>query len=496
MRTFDQFLEKARELTDIRSALSVLAWDQETKMPPKAAGHRARQRATLAAIYHRKLVSREVYELLESLEQESLDEFEASSVRELRREHAKADRVPTELVQEITEVGSLAYERWVEARERSDYGIFEPWLARMMELKSREADYLQTVETRYEALLDEYEPGMSEQSLDEIFGEVRPQLTNLLRRIEESAVSKTIRPIRGDFPFKRQENLGREVLTRIGFDWDAGRLDRSPHPFCVGLSPLDVRITTRYNVNDFTGSLFGMIHEAGHALYEQGLDSARYGYPACDSVSLGIHESQSRLWENQIGRSASFWKYWFPRLPQFFPKALSNLTLDEFLLSVNQVRASLIRVEADEVTYGLHIIMRYELEKALFSGNVSTKDLPSCWNDTMDEYLGVRPANDRDGILQDTHWSQGLIGYFPTYLLGNLYAAQFLVAARKALPDLDAQIEAGTFSSLREWLREQIHRYGRQYPASELVQRVTGEPLRARYFLEYLEEKYCKLYQI
>jgi len=282
----------------------------------------------------------------------------------------------------------------------------------------------------------------------------------------------------------------------MGFDWNAGRLDTSPHPFCVGLTPNDVRITTRHTEKDFSRALFGMIHEGGHGLYEQGLDEANYGLPVCDSASLGMHESQSRLWENQIGRSRSFWQHWYPQLRKTFPGQLDHLSLDEFVLAINRVSPSLIRVEADEVTYGLHIIMRYEIEKSLISEEINTADLPEIWDSKMEEYLGIRPSNAADGVLQDTHWSQGMIGYFPTYLLGNLYGAQLLKTASKEIPELDSQIRSGNMLELKAWLNTNVHSAGRTLAAADLITNITGEALSANYFLDYLDEKYSELYRL
>jgi carboxypeptidase Taq len=282
----------------------------------------------------------------------------------------------------------------------------------------------------------------------------------------------------------------------MGFDWKSGRLDVSPHPFCTGLSPEDVRITTRYSSTELLTALFGMIHEAGHALYEQGLDAERYGSLACDAVSLGVHESQSRLWENQVGRSAEFWMFWFPRLQTAFPAALSGWSPDAFLRAVNRVEASCIRIEADEVTYGLHVILRYELERGLIEDNLRVEDLPDAWNERMRRYLGLTPSDAAQGVLQDTHWSQGMFGYFPTYVLGNILAAQILHGARRSIPDLSQRIRAGDLLSLREWLREKVHRPGKTLSADEVLVQTSGEPMNTVYFTEYLREKFNHLYEL
>ena len=282
----------------------------------------------------------------------------------------------------------------------------------------------------------------------------------------------------------------------MGFKWETGRLDRSPHPFCVGLSPLDVRITTRYSEREFSSSFFGIIHEGGHALYEQGLNTKYYDSPACDAISLGIHESQSRLWENQIARSKPFWKYWLPNLRQIFPGQLDQLSLDDFVAAINCVKASLVRVESDEVSYGLHIILRYELERSLIEGDLQVSDLESAWNEKMNLYLGVVPPTPADGVLQDTHWSQGLIGYFPTYLLGNLYASQIFSKVQEAMPDLENDLRNGQLVPLREWLKEKIHQHGKTLTADELILDISGEPLSTHHFIDYLQDKFSQIYRL
>jgi carboxypeptidase Taq len=363
-----------------------------------------------------------------------------------------------------------------------------------VKLKRSQAECLQIPGAPlYEALLDDYEPGANVASLDALFSDIRPKLTDLLDRTASASRHPRELPA-GPFPVQVQETLGRDILTSMGFNWKAGRLDASPHPFCTGLSPLDVRITTRYSNTEIGKALFGMVHEAGHALYEQGLNAEAYGLPACDAISLGIHESQSRLWENLVGRSRSFWEYWFPRLRRTFSPHFDDFSLDDFVFAINKVSASPIRVEADEVTYGLHVILRYELEKALIAGELDSSDLDQVWNERMVDDLRYRPANAAEGVLQDTHWSQGLLGYFPTYLLGNLYATQLYDQAKQSIPELGTMISRGELLPLREWLRTNVHGHGKTVTADELMQGVTGQKLSARFFLDYLESKYGSLY--
>jgi len=493
---YEAFKRCSSEITHLRSILQSLSWDQETMMPEMGAGHRALQLSTLAVIQHQKLTDPVYGKLIAELEEstETLDLWGRASVQEARRQYDKATRLPESLVKELAETSALAYEAWVKARGESDFPAFAPWLSKMVQLKRSEAECLQAAGTTlYEALLDDYEPGARVSKLDTLFAEIRPALTSLLDQITSASRQPRELPA-GPFPVQGQEMLGREILTSMGYNWKAGRLDTSPHPFCSGFSPLDVRITTRYSTGEIGKALFGMIHEGGHALYEQGLNSEAYGLPACDAISLGIHESQSRLWENQVARSRSFWDYWFPVLRRTFPPHFDDFSLDDFVFAINKVSASPIRVEADEVSYGLHVILRYELEKALIAGNLEASDLDEVWNEKMKEYLRYRPANAAEGVLQDTHWSQGLVGYFPTYLLGNLYAAQLFAQAKRNIPELDIMISRTELLPLREWLHENVHVHGKTITADELIETVTGQKLSARFFLDYLKTKFGALY--
>ena len=494
--TYQAFEEQARELAELCSVLNTLTWDQETMIPPLASPLRAGQLSTLAAVCHQRLTSPKMGETLEQLKEADLDLWQRASVREMGRQYDKAVRVPETLVRELAKTTSLAYQAWVVSRSNSDFSTFAPWLKKVVELKREEARCLQSSGSLYEALLDEYEPAMTVHELDDLFETIRPRLTSLLERIQSSGKHPSQNFQTGDFPISRQESFGRAVLTAMGFEWDAGRLDCSPHPFCTGLSPLDVRITTRYNQQDFTASLFGIIHEGGHALYEQGLDSERYGLPACDAISLGIHESQSRLWENQVARNGPFWEYWLPRLQKTFPGQLDQVSLDDFVHAINRVEATFIRVEADEVTYGLHVILRYEIEKLLIEEDLEVEDLENTWNQKTSDYLGIVPSDPAEGVLQDTHWSQGLIGYFPTYLLGTVYASQIFDSAEKSIPELSQHFRAGRLYPLREWLREKIHKRGKTVQAPILIQEITGDALNSSRFLDYLEDKFGALYDL
>ncbi|MEE2822645.1 MAG: carboxypeptidase M32 [Acidobacteriota bacterium] len=491
-----QFEQQTEELMLLGSVLQTLSWDQETMMPSQGGSFRAKQISALSAFYHQKLIDPSLGALLERLQDTDLELWLQTSVREIKRQRNKAIRLPEQLVRNLAETTSLAYAAWVQAREQSDWSQFAPWLEKIIRLKREEARYLQKSDVLYDALLDHYEPDMTTQVLDTLFAVLRPRLTELLNQIQASEKQPNSHLLKGSFPASKQRDFGHQVLSSMGFQWEAGRLDRSPHPFCTGLSPSDVRITTRYSEDDFSSSLFGIIHEGGHALYEQGLGSHHYGSAACDAISLGIHESQSRLWENQVGRSRAFWEYWFTPLKDTFPGKLDHLSIDSFVRAINRVEASLIRVEADEVSYGLHIILRYELEKLMIEGDLEVSDLEMAWNTKIEEYLGIIPSNAAEGVLQDIHWAHGSLGYFPTYLLGNLYAAQIFHQAKQTLPALEDNIRNGQLIPLREWLCTEIHQRAKTVTAEDLIQDLTGSPLSPHYFLDYLEKKFGDLYEL
>ena len=489
-----QFEQQTEELMLLRSVLQTLSWDQETMMPAGGGSSRARQLSALSAFHHQKLTDPALGELLEHLQDADLELWPGAAVREIRQDRDKAMRLPERLVRELAEITSLALEAWVQARRQSDWSQFSPWLEKILRLKREEARCLQESGSLYDALLDHYEPGMTVQELDALFSIIRPRLTELLNQIQASGRQPAEDLLKGHFPAAGQQAFGRRVLSAMGFQWEAGRLDRSAHPFCTGLSPSDVRITTRYSEEDFASSLFGIIHEGGHALYEQGLDHEHYGSAACDAISLGIHESQSRLWENQVGRSQAFWEHWFAYLKETFPGQLDHLSIDMLVRGINRVEASLIRVEADEVSYGLHVILRYELEKLMIEGDVEVPDLEEAWNAKMQEYLGVVPSDASEGVLQDIHWSHGSLGYFPTYLLGNLYAAQIFHQAHQIMPELEDDLRSGKLIPLREWLRREIHQRAKTVTAKRLIEDISNEPLSPDYFLDYLEQKFSALY--
>lgn len=495
-KAYEALIERVDELADIGHAQELMGWDQETYMPPKGAAMRARAQGTLAGLHHERLTAPELVALVEELKGQELEGDAAVNVREIDREQSRALKIPKALVVELSQTQSLGHEAWVGARQQADFSLFEPWLEKILALKKQVAERVGYEGTIYNALLDEYEPYARAEEIAPLFARLKEKLVPLVERI--AATGKF--PARGvldqSFPVEGQEELGRQVMADMGFDLEAGRLDVAVHPFCSGTSRDDVRLTTRYSAEWLPSSLFGTIHETGHGLYEQGLPADAVGTPAGSSASLGIHESQSRMWENMVGRSKAFWTHYLPRLKALFPDQLADVDLDAFYAAVNQVEPSLIRVEADEVTYNLHILLRFELEQDLFEGRVAVRDLPAVWDERMEQYLGIRPSDNAQGVLQDVHWSFGLMGYFPTYTLGNLYAAQFFHQAQQDLPDLVAQIGCGELGQLKAWLNEKVHGRGSRVTAGELVAEVTGKPLSADYFTDYLEAKFADLYSL
>jgi carboxypeptidase Taq len=492
--------EKLQEIYHLGSTLQVLHWDMEVFMPPKGAASRAKTIANLSGILHEKFISKEFAALLQKAKEKfdagKLDDEESAIVRELWREYERQKKLPLAFVKEMSQICSEGHNIWIKAREKSDFGIFLPVLKKIVALKRREAELVGFKKSPYDALLDTYEPGATSEDISMIFEELKNFLVPFLKKIAKAKGKVDPNILKGNFPVEQQKKFDEEVAKKLGFDFEAGRLDTSVHPFSSGFHPRDVRITTRYRKNDLFDSFFGVIHETGHALYEQGLNENHFGTPLGESISHGIHESQSRMWENTVARSNNFWKYFFPKLQKQFPEPFLKVKFEDFYRAINFVEPSLIRVEADEVTYSLHIILRFEIEKELIEGSIEVEDLPEIWNAKMKEYFGIKVSNDSMGVLQDTHWSGGGIGYFPSYTLGNLYAAQFYNTAKKDLINLEKEIASGEFGHLREWLRKKIHIHGKMYSADGLVREVTGELLTSQYFIDYLKKKYGKIYKI
>lgn len=497
---YDELIRQVKEVAVLESCGSLLHWDQQTYMPSKGSAHRAEQLALIAGLVHDKFTAAEIGELLATAEgggqTKEAGSVQAVNVREIRRGYDREIKIPPALVRELAKTCALAQDVWVEARRKSDFGLFRPWLEKVVALKRQQAEALGYSAVPYDALLDGYEPGEKAARLTALFADLQQDLVPLVRAIGESGRRPDSACLHREYPIARQEAFGKTVAAAIGFDFEAGRLDVTTHPFCSGIGPGDTRLTTRYNPNDFGDAFFSIMHEAGHALYDQGLNAEHYGTPMGTAVSLGIHESQSRLWENFVGRSRAFWEGYFPKAQEAFPQALADIDLDTFHFAINEVQPSFIRVDADEATYNLHIVLRFELEQALIHGDLKPGDVPGAWNERFRRLFGMTPPDDARGCLQDIHWSGGGIGYFPTYTLGNLYAAQFFAQAQKELGDLGGHFQRGEFRALKDWLNAKIHRQGQRYRAAELVAVVTGEPLNPRFFLDHLRIKFGPLYGI
>jgi len=483
-----------REAGVLSSIESVLDWDQETYMPPRGIDARAEQLAAIAKLAHERRTDPRVGECLAALSDNGAEPARAANIREIRRGYDRAVKLPCELVHRIAQVSSVAKGAWAQARRESNFATFAPHLSELLTLKREVAERVGYQGEPYDALMDEFEPGATSVEVAAVFAALRGPLSDFVKRLSASPHKPDDAVLHRTFPRAGQEALARRLAEAIGFDFESGRIDVSTHPFCSGTTPHDVRLTTRYHEDFFNPSIFGVLHEAGHGLYEQGLDPAHVHTPMGQAVSLGIHESQSRMWENFIGRSLPFWEKFYPEAVATFPASLGDVSLESFYGAINTVKPSLIRVEADEVTYNLHIILRFELEREMIGGRLPVAEIPEAWNEKVFDLLGIRPTNHADGCLQDIHWSMGAFGYFPTYALGNLYAAQFFASMRHAMPDMDGRIRRGNFAPLLEWLREHIHRHGQCHRASDLVKRVTGSPLSVKPFLSYVTAKFGPIY--
>lgn len=501
MNAYTQLRARARRAGLLASIEALLNWDQETYMPAAGAEARSLQQELLAELTHKARTEAAVGELLAACEADRAllaDPAAAANLREMRRDFDRLTRLPAELVAEIARVGSQSQEVWKEARAKSDFKLFEPWLEKMFALARRKAECYGWARDGepYDALLDEYEPGAKAAEIEAVFTPLRTRLAGLVARLAKgSPPADAVLNVK--VPAPRQHAFGLRIIEAIGFDLKAGRLDVTTHPFCSGPAFGDTRLTTRYRDERFTDALFGTMHEAGHGIYEQGLPKREnFGEPLGDSISLGIHESQSRMWENFVGRSRPFWAWAWPIAGETFGEAVAPFSAEDMFRAANIVRPSFIRVEADEATYNLHVMLRFELERALLRGDLKVKDLPGEWNSRFKQYLGVDVPDDRRGCLQDVHWSFGLIGYFPTYTLGNLYAAQFWEKINADIPDLEARIGRGDFAALKAWLNEKIHAHGKRYRAAELCERITGKPLSADPLLRHLEGKLCPIYGV
>jgi carboxypeptidase Taq len=479
-RAYQELVRLSRDETVLSSCLDVLQWDEEVCMPRGGVDHRAEQMALLAGLVHDRGTNPRYDELLGIVEASPLvsdaESPVAVNVRELRREYDRERRIPRTLVEESARVTARASQVWSEARRRDEFAMFEPWVDRLFALAREEADAVGYAGVRYDALLDDYEPGMTTERVSALFARLESELIPMARDLGGEPYPAPSHVLAREFPLDRQRVFVEGVAAALGFDLERGRLDVGQHPFCTSIGPGDVRIALRYYPRNFARGFFALLHEVGHALYDQGLDPSQYGTPMGEAASLGLHESQSRLWENLVGRSQGFWRHFYPRLHDTFFDALHDVSMETFRRVINRVAPGMIRVQADEVTYNLHIMIRFELERALLAGDLRGHDLPGAWAELYRRYLGVEPDSDRRGCLQDGHWSEGLIGYFPTYTLGNVYAAQLFDAAERAVGSLDEAFAAGDFTTLRDWLGEHVHRHGQRYAVSALIERVTGSP--------------------
>jgi carboxypeptidase Taq len=498
--TYDALIQSLREIALLRSVAELLGWDERTQLPSAGAEHRSNQFSLLARMVHEQFTSPRIGELLSAVEGTDLmrdpESDAAVNVRETRRSYDRSRKLPSSLVEEMAKTEVMSQHAWGEAKKESNYPKFQPWLEKWLKLKNEEARCVGFKDHPYNALLDPFEPDETVANLTNVFESLRGPLVELIGKISASSKQAPVHVLERKYPCDLQEKISRQAAADVGFDFNAGRLDVSLHPFCCGIGPGDTRMTTRHDENYFGDTFFSVLHETGHGLYDQGLPAAHFGTPLSEAISLGIHESQSRMWENLVGRSRAFWKHYFPKTKALFSQTMADITEDQWVFAINDIRPTFIRVESDEATYNLHILLRFELEQAMITGDLAPADVPAAWTERMKKYLGITPPDDARGCLQDIHWAGGAIGYFPTYTLGNLYAAQFFEQARADLGDLDAMFARGEFRPLLDWLRKNIHRHGKRYTASQLVKKVTGKPLSAEPLLRHLRKKASELYGV
>lgn len=495
---YQALVARLREIHNVNQAAAVLGWDQQTQMPPGGAPARAAQLSTLARIAHQMMVSDETAHLLEDAAKEvagaDFNSDEASMVRVVQQDYDNAVKFPSSFVAEWAQATTLAHEVWAHARANDDFRAFQPSLENLMGLAMRRAEYLGYKDEPYDALLSEFERGMTSADVKWIFDEHKPELVALIAAVRQHADKVNDAVLHQDFDLEKQRQFALDVVKGFGYDFNRGRQDVAVHPFATSFSRGDVRITTRFMKDFLNPALFGMMHEAGHAMYEQGIGETLDGTPLGGGTSLAVHESQSRMWENVVGRSKPFWNWALPQLKAVFPAQLGNVDLDTFYKAINFVTPSFIRVEADEATYNLHIMLRFELETELIAGRIKVADLPEEWNDRFESFLGIAPPSDRQGVLQDVHWSSGLIGYFPAYALGNLLSIQYYNRAVQDNPNIPDDIANGKFDTLLTWLNQNIHQHGRKFTADELTRRITGESIQSRDYIKYLQQKYGEIY--
>lgn len=478
------------------AALAVFSWDDMVNAPRKAVEYRSRVTAYLSGELYKLKTSEEVKNFIDFFDgvKGELDEVIAATLDNLKKEYYQTKKIPDDEYKEYTKECSVSLAVWEEAKNKSDFSIFKPHLKKIVDFNKRFVEYWGYEGNKYNALLNNYEPGITTEKVDKLFEEMKNGIMHVLNKVKKSGYTPRIDFFTKRFTKEEQEKFSKIVLKKMEYDYEeAGRIDEYMHPFTTNFGNKDVRITTFYDENDFRSALFSCIHEGGHAIYEQDIPDGLQGTLLNCGVSMGIHESQSRFYENIIGRSKAFWKYFYPEATKMF-KQFEGVSFEEFYNGINYVEPSLIRTEADELTYGLHIIIRYEIEKMLINDEITVDELPRVWSDKYKEYLGVEPLNDAEGILQDMHWADGSFGYFPSYALGNLYGAQFLNKMKKDMPSIDKEMESGNLSSIHNWLKDNIHKYGAVYKPSELVKKVTGEELTSKYFIEYIDKKFGEIY--
>ncbi len=499
-KAYGELMRLLHGAATLGSISALLSWDQETDMPPRAAGGRASQLSAMAGLAHERRTDERIGALLGECEQDAAltgDEIASANLREIRRDYDRARKLPGSLVSELAQTSSEAMEAWKAARAKSDWSMFEPWMEKTLSLHRRKAECYGAPEggELYDALIEDFEPGTLASEIERIFDPLREELKPLIREAMASSRAPSDAPHHARASIEAQKALNRRVSERIGFDFEAGALEVSTHPFTSGIAPGDTRMTTRYREDRFAEALLTTLHEAGHALYEQNLPKAeRFGQPLADSVSLGIHESQSRMWENFVGRSLSFWEWCFPIAAEALGSEVGAFSPEEMHGAVNILKPHFIRVESDEATYNLHVMLRFDIEKALLREDIRVSDIPGFWNERMKKDLGLEVKEDRDGCLQDVHWSMGAIGYFPTYTLGTLHAAQMWEAINEQIPNLEASFRKGDFQPVLAWVVEHIHQEGRRWRANELIERLTGRALSHEPLMRHLRGKYGALY--
>ena len=494
MNTYDTLVEELKRIHALGEVSNLLDWDEQVNLPPQSGDFRARQSAAMSAVVHREATQPRVGDLICELEQSGdLDSGQQLVLAEARKDFDRLTKIPEDFVAHKAEHLSKSYHAWAKARAENDFASYAPFLDENVKLAREEAAFLGRADDPYDYWIDRFDPGMDAASIERIFSGLKVELVPLVREILDSPIKANTHCMRG-FSVERQESFLRKVTAKLGFNYERGRIDRSLHPFCSG-NAFDTRMTTRFFEDNPLDSLFSSIHETGHGLYEQGLPHEHVGTALGQSAGMAVHESQSRLWENQVARSREFWQYWEPSYREAFPEQLAGVSSQELYLAVNAVTLNPIRVDSDEVTYNLHIVLRFELEKALFDGNLSVMDLPSEWNRLSEEILGLRPGKDSEGVLQDVHWSGAAFGYFPSYCLGNLLAAQLWYALQEQVPEVLPEITQGNFVPVLEWLREKVHRHGRHRFAQELSRDVTGQELSHECLIRYLKERYLSLYR-